>query len=185
MKSRRGKTLIPLNYSLAVEIPRVEATVTNISQQASSIAKRLPFIATVLAICAGSMLLFAMLAGLVEPLPFWARMALLFILPIVVLSGLGSLAYWLGAPRGWLMLVTGGLLLSLAPVLLYWVHGSWEAEFTVPRRAGRTSTFGVDSFGLWAVLIGGLLATIGSINYLRGHRKKLHGERSLAQHPEQ
>lgn len=144
---------------------------THTDRKAGGIEKRLAFIVTLLAICLGAILLFVMLAGLVEPLPFWARMVLLFLVPIVLLSGLGSLAHSIGTPRGWLVLAAGGLLLALAPALLYWVHGSWEAEFTVPRRGGRTITLEVASFGLWAALMGVLLTTMGLTKYVLGVRK--------------
>lgn len=127
--------------------------------------------AVVVGICVGALLLIALLMGLVDPLPRWFGLPLVFLVSVVSLSGLGSLAHSMGAPRGWLVLAAGALLLALGPLLLLWVHGSWDAEFSLPRRRGGVVLLEVAAFSWLAAAVGGALSAVGLLGYALGRRR--------------
>lgn len=119
------------------------------------------------------MLLLILFMGLVSPLSPWLGMPLLFVVSVLTFSGLGSLAHSLGAPRGWLVLTAGGLLLALGPLLLLWMYGSWDAEFAVPRRRSGYLWLEVAAFGRWCASVGGALSATGLVGYALGRRNEV------------
>lgn len=135
------------------------------------LASRVAFWAVSIGIFVGVILLLALIMGLVSPLPPWLGLPLMFLSSVVLCSGLASLAHSLGAPRAWLVLTAGGLLLAFGPLLLVWVHGSWDAEFAVPRRRGGYAWFEVAAFGWWCASAGSALAVVGLVGYALGRRK--------------
>lgn|GEM_PF-3256360 len=94
-----------------------------------------------------------------------AAIAICIVVPVAVLSGLGSWAHHLGAPRGWLVAAGGGAFLMAAPLLVRWVQGSWTASFAMPRRYGRMWWVRVEDYAWWSLAVGGALAVIGLIGY--------------------
>ncbi|MGO2654439.1 MAG: DUF1643 domain-containing protein [Pseudoclavibacter sp.] len=129
-----------------------------------------------LAIVAGGYLLFMAAVGMTSGMPPWAAIAICFVVPITVCSGLGSWAHRLGSPRSWLVAAGGGTLLIVAPLLVRWVLGSWSASFAMPSRRGRSSWVDVSDYACWSLAVGGALVAMGLIGYVIGGRNKI-GER--------
>jgi len=113
----------------------------------------------------GAYFLFMAAVGMTTELPPWAAIAICIVAPVGVLSGLGSWAHHLGAPRGWLVASGGGALLMAAPLLVRWVHGSWTAWFVMPRRYGRIWWVRVEDYAWCSLAVGGSLVVIGLIGY--------------------
>lgn len=127
---------------------------------------------TLLVLVMGVFLVFTAAVGATSGLPFWVAIPICFVVPVVIGSGLGSLAHRLGAPRSWLVFAGSGGMLIAAPLLVRWVNGSWSASFEMPGRRGRFWWLEVSDYAWWSVAIGGTLVAAGLIKYFVGIKQK-------------
>lgn len=135
-------------------------------------------IGIIVGLIAGFAALFAAAVGIFGKLPNWAAIPLTFGSLVLLLVGAVSLADHLKKPRSWLVLAAVGAVIVVAPLLVLAVQGSWDTEFTVPRRLSRNFVLEVQEFASIAIPIGFAYIATGLVAYFRPRRVKRTGTES-------
>lgn len=92
-------------------------------------------------------------------------------------AGIGAAVNETRHDRRWLWALLGGVTVAASPLLMLVVHGSWDAQYEMPRRHGSAFTFRVSWYGVVALVTGLLLVVMGIAMRLRLHLQKGRGKR--------
>lgn len=119
-----------------------------------------------LAAAAAVFILLSLSVSLLWFIPWILRLIVGLVVAILALLAAAMLAADTPLPGRWLLLVAAGALLLLSPLLMLWLHGSWDARYPIPSRSGRQVAITVQMYA-WIACSSGLVAVaVGAAGWI-------------------